>query len=85
MTTTLSRKPAWLRPGQRLHTMNGPDLTGDELIVARLIQDQMGLTHAILRESSSGREVRMYADQIQFAIEAGMLSPLETVMASPAC
>lgn len=73
---------AWLRPGQRFRSPDGgPD---SELTVARLVQDTMGLTHAVLRDES-GREFSSYADQIQFAIEVGMLSPIESAAAGPAC
>lgn len=86
MTATFKKSPVrsmtWLRPGQRFRSVEGmPD---SELTVARIVQDPMGLTHAILRDSS-GREVSTYADQIQFAIEVGMLSPLELTATGPAC
>lgn len=84
------RKPpaatiAWLRPGQRFRSSDEvvPGMQG-ELTVARIVQDAMGLTHAVLRDET-GREVSTYADQIQFAIEVGMLSPLETSPVGPAC
>ena len=84
------RKPpaariAWLRPGQRFRSSDevAPGMRG-ELTVARIVQDTMGLTHAVLRDET-GREISTFADQIQFAIEVGMLSPLETSPAGPAC
>lgn len=87
---TMYRKPpattiAWLRPGQRFRSSE--DLaTGmrGELTVARIVQDTMGLTHAVLRDET-GREISTFADQIQFAIEVGMISPIETIAAGPAC
>lgn len=86
MTATFKTPPtsitAWLRPGQRFRSSDGgPD---SELTVARLVQDTMGLTHAVLRDGA-GREISTFADQIQFAIEVGMLSPMETTVAGPAC
>jgi hypothetical protein len=44
----------------------------------------MGLTHAVLRDET-GREISTFADQIQFAIEAGMLAPVDTATAGLAC
>lgn len=89
MATTFRKPPAatlaWLRPGQRFRSSEEvtPGMQG-ELTVARIVQDTMGLTHAVLRDET-GREISTYADQIQFAIEVGMLSPLETSPAGPAC
>jgi hypothetical protein len=75
----------WLRPGQRFRSAEGAiNGTHGELTVTRITQDRMGLTHAILRDES-GREVSTYADQIQFAIEVGMLSPLEMTTVGPTC
>lgn len=84
--TRSSSMSSWLRPGQRFRSQDLFASSGDEeLTVARIVQDPMGLTHAILRDNA-GREVSTYADQIQFAIEAGMLSPVGTVpLAGPAC
>lgn len=89
MATTSPKPPiaslAWLRPGQRFRSTEGV-INGahGELTVTRITQDRMGLTHAILRDDS-GREVSTFADQIQFAIEVGMLSPIEMTSAGPAC
>lgn len=76
---------AWLRPGQRFRASDdvAPGMKG-ELTVARIVQDGMGLSHAVLRDET-GREISTYADQIQFAIEVGMLSPIEIAVAGPAC
>lgn len=89
MATTY-RKPsattiAWLRPGQRFRSADdvAPGMKG-ELTVARIVQDTMGLTHAVLRDET-GREISTFADQIQFAIEVGMLSPVEMTLTGPAC
>jgi hypothetical protein len=84
MTYKTSPVTRWLRPGQRFAQVDGPLPGEGELTVARIVQDRMGLTHAILRDSA-GREVSTYVDQIQFAIEAGMLSPVETTEAGLAC
>lgn len=89
MAATYTKPPkpttSWLRPGQRFRaTDDSISGTPGDLTVARLVQDRMGLTHAILRDGS-GREFSTYADQIQFAIEVGMLSPLEFAAAGPAC
>jgi hypothetical protein len=82
---TTSPGLAWLRPGQRFRSAEGTSGTGvGDLTVARIVQDRMGLTHAVLRDES-GREVSTFADQIQFAIEVGMLSPLDVMPASTAC
>ncbi len=86
MTASFKTPPTsistWLRPGQRFRSPDGG--SESELTVSRLVQDTMGLTHAVLRDNS-GREISMFADQIQFAIEVGMLSPMETTMVGPAC
>jgi hypothetical protein len=83
-TYTTSPVTRWLRPGQRFAQVSGSSLGEGEVTVARIVQDRMGLSHAILRDST-GRETSTYADQIQFAIEAGMLSPVETIAAGLAC
>ena len=89
MATTYRKPPAttvaWLRPGQRFRSSEdvAPGLKG-ELTVARIVQDTMGLTHAVLRDES-GREISTFADQIQFAIEVGMLSPVETQATRLSC
>jgi hypothetical protein len=79
------RTAGWLRPGQRFRSEEAlATAGGSELTVARIVQDPMGLTHAVLRDSS-GREVSTYAEQIRFAIEVGMLSPVGIEPASVAC
>ena len=89
MATTYRRSPAttiaWLRPGQRFRSSDAvaPGMEG-ELTVARIVQDTMGLSHAVLRDET-GREISTFADQIQFAIEVGMLSPIETTATGLAC
>jgi hypothetical protein len=76
---------AWLRPGQRFRSEDRSLALGDdELTVARLVEDPMGLTHAVLRDHS-GREISTYADQIQFAIEVGLLSPVGVASRELAC
>lgn len=67
----------WLRPGQRFHQEGASSpQAGDELTIARLVEDPMGMIHAVLRDQS-GREFSTYADQIRFAVEVGMLSPMD--------
>lgn len=76
---------AWLRPGQRFRSVEGtPGHDTGDLTVARIMRDRMGLTHAVLRDDA-GREISTFADQIQFAIEAGMLTPLDVTPAGMAC
>jgi hypothetical protein len=84
MTFTHSIATSWLRPGQRFAQMDGPSLGEGDLTVARIVRDGMGLSHAVLRDAT-GREISTFADQIQFAIEIGMLTPVETVAAGLAC
>jgi hypothetical protein len=86
MATTYKPAPAaspWLRPGLRFRSTEKTAGSG-ELTVARIVQDRMGLTHAVLRDDA-GREISTFADQIQFAIEVGMLSPVDAVPAGRAC
>lgn len=89
MAATFRKRPAgtitWLRPGQRFRSSDhvAPGMEG-ELTVARIVQDTMGLTHAVLRDET-GREISTFADQIQFAIEVGMLSPVDSATAGLAC
>ncbi|HLU34779.1 MAG TPA: hypothetical protein VKZ61_03345 [Thermomicrobiales bacterium] len=78
MTTRTKKRSTvawWLSPGQQFRV---EDPSSESVMtVARIVDDPFGLTRAILRDSD-GREISTYADQIQFAIEAGMMSPLET-------
>lgn len=82
---TVSPVNPWLRPGQRFRSSEGTPEDGEgDLTVARIVHDRMGFTHAVLRDAS-GREISTFADQIQFAIEVGMLSPLDVMPVSTAC
>jgi hypothetical protein len=85
MFKPLSPTHAWLRPGQRFRSAEGePGHMTNDLTVARVIRDDMGLCHAVLRDDT-GREISTFADQIQFAIEVGMLTPLDGASAGLAC
>ena len=66
----------FLSPGQRFQSAD--HLTA-ELTVARLVTDRLGLLHVTLR-ADDGREISAFAEQVEFAIAEGHLTP---VLASP--
>jgi hypothetical protein len=66
----------YLSPGQRFQSAD--QLTKD-VTVARLVTDNLGLLHVTLR-SDDGHEVSAFAEQVEFAIAEGHLTP---VLASP--
>jgi hypothetical protein len=88
MTTRTKKRASaawWLSPGQQFQVEDAPSASGTSVMtVARIVDDPFGLTRAVLRDGN-GREISTYADQIQFAIEAGMMSPLDSGTTGLAC
>lgn len=62
----------FLTPGQRFQSVDG---LLEDLTVARLVTDQMGLLHVTLR-ADDGHEISAFAEQIEVAIAEGQLTPL---------
>lgn len=74
----------FLTPGQRFQSVDG---MLQDLTVARLVTDQMGLLHVTLR-ADDGHEISAFAEQIEVAIAEGQLTPLvipTTLGSSLAC
>jgi hypothetical protein len=72
----------FLTPGQRFQSV---DPQGGDLTVARLVTDRLGLLHVTLR-ADDGREISAFAEQVEYAIAEGQLSPVaETFPAATAC
>ena len=65
----------YLSPGQRFESD-----VANELIVARLTRDDLGMLHVVLR-TGDGREISAFAEQVEAAIAGGHLLPLATAPA----
>lgn len=75
MALTFKDRPAFrtfLTPGQRFQSADG--LLAN-LTVARMVTDRLGLLHVTLR-ADDGHEISAFAEQIEFAIAEGQLTPL---------
>ncbi len=66
----------FLTPGQRFHSVDG---MLENLTVARLVTDRMGLLHVTLR-ADDGHEISAFAEQVEAAIADGQLTPLAVPM-----
>lgn len=80
MTTSTLRTPAstFLTVGQRFHADDIFSTAGShELTVHRLVRDDLGLLHIVLRDDD-GREISTFVEQIELAIELGALTPIDT-------
>jgi hypothetical protein len=62
----------YLTPGQRFQSTDG---LLQDLTVARLVTDRMGLLHVTLR-ADDGHEISAFAEQIEVAVAEGQLTPL---------
>lgn len=66
----------YLSPGQRFVASDLITESGSgEVTVARLVYDRYGFLHVTLR-TDDGREISAFAEQIEFAIAEGHLSPI---------
>lgn len=78
MIASISRNDSvstFLAVGQRFRADDIFSTGGsDELTVCRLVRDDLGLLHVVLRDDD-GREISTYAEQIELAIELGALTP----------
>lgn len=66
-----------IQPGQRfavtdIHT----PLATSELVVDRVVRDGLGMLHVVLRDLD-GREISTFAEQVEAAINAGLLVAVE--------
>lgn len=64
--------------GQRFSTSHpGPRLVDSELVVDRWVRDDLGMLHVILLDLE-GREISLFAEQFEVAIDGGQLTPVDT-------
>jgi len=88
MVTSISRptsSSSFLSPGQKFHAHDLFASGGSQLVtVARLVQDDLGMTHVVLRDDDN-REISAYAAQIEMAIELGNLQPVDFDLNVIAC
>jgi hypothetical protein len=69
-----------VQTGQRYLAMDPfTPLAARELVVDRLVRDDLGLLHVVMLDLE-GREISMFAEQVDAAIEAGMLVAAEETM-----
>jgi hypothetical protein len=68
---------AAIQPGQRYLTMFPGEPTIDsEVTVDRVVRDALGMYHVILVDLI-GREISLFVDQFEAAVEGGELTSLE--------
>lgn len=81
MVTSMTRRtPAstFLAVGQRFRADDLFSTAGSqELTVHRLVRDELGLLHVVLRDDD-GREISTFVEQIELAIGLGALTPADT-------
>lgn len=66
-----------LEPGRRYRATDpGSPLATSELIVDRLVRDEMGMLHVVLRDLES-REISLFAEQFEAAVASGFLDTME--------
>lgn len=66
-----------VQTGQRYLAMDPfTPLAARELVVDRLVRDDLGLLHVVMLDLE-GREISTFAEQVDAAIEAGMLVAAE--------
>lgn len=70
-SATIAAGETFLAPGQRYLLLDQPE----QVTVARLVRDSLGLLHVTLR-TASGRELSAFARQVEDAITDGNLVPL---------
>lgn len=75
----------YLTPGQKFLSNDHIASCGSrEVIVSRLVRDEFGMLHVVLRNRDN-TEVSAFVEQIELAIELGMLQPIEEGLAIAAC
>lgn len=75
----------YLTPGQKFISDDHIASCGSrEVIVSRLVRDDYGMLHVVLRNRDND-EVSAFVEQIELAIELGMLQPVEDGLAIAAC
>lgn len=66
-----------IQPGQRyLATDPHTPLASRELVVDRLVRDELGMLHIIMLDLD-GREISTFAEQVEAAIDVGLLTVIE--------
>lgn len=64
--------------GQRFSTSHpGVHVADSELIVDRCVRDDLGMLHVILLDLE-GREISLFAEQFEAAVDGGQLAPVGT-------
>lgn len=73
-----------VQSGQRYLAMDPfTPLAARELIVDRLVHDYLGLLHVVMIDLE-GREISIFAEQVEAAIDAGMLVAAEEAVPASA-
>ena len=75
----------YLTPGQKFLSDDHIASCGSrEVIVSRVVRDEFGMLHVVLRNRDNV-EVSAFVEQIELAIELGMLQPVEDGLTVAAC
>jgi hypothetical protein len=73
-----------VQSGQRYLAMDPfTPLAARELVVDRLVRDDLGLLHVVMIDLA-GREISTFAEQVEAAIDAGLLVAAEETMQASA-
>jgi len=84
-TATRTREATFLSPGQKFIAADLISSFGsNEVTVARLVRDGLGLLHVTLR-TDDGREISAFAEQVEAAIAVGNLRPVSAGLVGIAC
>ena len=63
-----------IQPGQRFRATDPTSpLSTSELVVDRLVRDDLGMRHVVLLDLG-GREISLFAEQFEAAVSAGFLA-----------
>lgn len=66
-----------IEPGQRYRSADfGLPLATSELVIDRLVHDELGMLHVVLRDLES-REISLFVEQFETAIESGFLTSVD--------
>ena len=77
MTIQTLQSTVMIEPGTRYRaTEFGSPLATSELVVDRLIRDEMGMLHVVLRDLES-REISLFAEQFEAAVASGFLATID--------
>ena len=88
MVTSISSpqtSSTFLAPGQKFIADDLFSSSGSrDVTVARVVRDELGMMHVVLRDEDS-REISAFVEQIELAIEMGILQPVESDLSVIAC